>query len=67
VGYAELVEVVDVGNAEVKRGQKNNLLPAELGQDVERDDEGAPDELFTDGALSLLVWDELEEACHLRL
>jgi hypothetical protein len=59
VCYAELVEVVEVGDAEVKRGEKDDLLSCKLSQDVEGDDEGAPDELFTDGALSKLTWDEI--------
>lgn len=51
MGYAELVEVVQVRDAEVQWCEEHDLLAGELGEDMEGDDEGAPDELFTDRAL----------------
>jgi hypothetical protein len=38
VGYAELVEVVEMGDAEVQWCEEDNLLAGELGEDVEGDD-----------------------------
>jgi hypothetical protein len=51
MGYAEFVKVVQMRDAEVQWCEKHDLLAGELGEDMEGDDEGAPDELFTDGAL----------------
>lgn len=51
IGQAELVEVVDVGNAEVERGEEDDLLCGEACEDVKWDNQGAPDDLFADGAL----------------
>jgi hypothetical protein len=60
VSYAELVEVVKVGDAEVQWCEEDNLLAGELGEDMEGNDEGAPDELFTDRALGLLAWYQVD-------
>lgn len=51
VSYAKLVQVVDVGNAKVERGQEDDLLARKVGEDVQRNDERAPYQLFADGTL----------------
>lgn len=56
VRQAELVQVVHVCDAEVERGEEDDALGGEVGEDVEGDDEGAPDELFADGTLRVSVW-----------
>jgi hypothetical protein len=55
VGYAELVEVVEVGDAEVQWCEEDDVLAGEVGEDMEGDDEGAPNELFADRALRMSV------------
>ena len=51
VGQGEFVEVVDVRDAEVERGQEDCLRGGgDAGEEVEGDDEGAEDQLFGDGA-----------------
>lgn len=42
----ELIEMMDVSDAEVQRRQEDDLLAGELGQNMERDDERSPDKLF---------------------
>lgn len=43
MGDAELVQVVDMGDAKVQGSQEDDLLAREVGQNVERNDKGAPD------------------------
>ena len=48
---AKLVEVVDMGDSKVERSQEYDLALGEVGEDVQRHDQRAPDDLFTDGSL----------------
>lgn len=54
MGDAKFVEVVQVGDAEVERGEEDDLRGGEVGEEVEGDDAGAPDEFFAYGALGLV-------------
>jgi hypothetical protein len=51
MSYPELIEVMEVRDAEVERRQEDDLLPGEVGKDMEWNYQRAPYELFADGAL----------------
>lgn len=59
----ELVEVVDVGNAEIERGQEHNLLFSEVCEEMQWDHERAPDDLFANRAL----WRESAQSHVLKM
>jgi hypothetical protein len=46
VGESELVEVVDVGDAEVERGEEDDASWGDVGEDVEGDYGGAKHDFF---------------------
>jgi hypothetical protein len=48
---AKFVEVVDVGDSKVEWGQEYDLLLGEVGEDVQRHNQGAPDDLFANRSL----------------
>jgi hypothetical protein len=48
---AELVQMVNVSDSKVQWGQKDDLLPREVGKNVEWDYKRAPYKLFADRAL----------------
>jgi len=54
VGKTELVEVVNVCNAEVKRRDEDDLVAGESGEDVKWDDQSAPNQFFTDRPLEVV-------------
>ena len=46
----KFIEVMDVGDAEVERGQEDDLGGLDVGQEMERDQEGAKEYLLGEGA-----------------
>lgn len=50
-----LIEVVDVGYAEVERGQEDDVLGGDLGEEMQWDEVGAEQELFRYRALFLCI------------
>ena len=54
VGQAELIEVVDVGQAEDDGGEKNGLADGGLGDQHQGDRGGAKEDFFRKGTLIML-------------
>lgn len=50
VSDAKLVEMVEMGDAKVERGQEDDLFAGEVGEHVQGDDAGSPDDFFAYGA-----------------
>ena len=50
--YSELVQVVDVSNAEVEWGEEDDLISRNVGKNVEGDNHSAPDDLLADRTLN---------------
>lgn len=51
MGEGVFIEMVDVGDAKVERGQEDEADGREVGDQVQGHEEGAEQELFRDGAL----------------
>ncbi len=51
MGEGVLIEMVDMGDAKVEWGQKDQTRRREVGQQVQGNKEGAEEDLFGDGAL----------------
>lgn len=50
VGEAEFIEVMDVRDAEVERGEEGDVGGGEAGEEVEGDQHGAKEDFFCQGA-----------------
>jgi hypothetical protein len=65
VGECELVEVVDVSDAEVERRDESGGLGGDVGKEVEWHEDGAEEDFFGDGAGDVVaVADPREQRCH---
>jgi hypothetical protein len=65
MGEGKLVEVVDVGDAEVERGDESGGFWGDVGQEVEGHQDGAEEDFFGDGPGDVVaVADPREQCCR---
>lgn len=50
MGEGEFIQVMDVGDAKVERGEEDDPGGLDVGEEMERDEEGAEENLLSDGA-----------------